>query len=1293
MTSTSWQFAIDVGGTFTDVLARRPDGTTLSHKLLSSGAVRGVVEEGSTDTAVVDPRRRAEPSEFWVGYTLSLIGPDERPLSPSPSDSSPVSFARVIGFESDRGRLLLDSPIAETATWRLAQSHSSARAHSYELRSHESAPITAIRYVMGLRLTDPIGPIEVRLGTTRATNALLERKGGKTAFVTTKGFGDILKIGYQDRPRLFDLNIRKRDELASTYVEIDERISATGVPLKPVNPHRVHRQLTQLKNAGIESLAICLLHSHINPTHEELVERVARKLGFPHISVSSRLARLERIVSRGDTTVVDAYLSPVIQGYIAELRRSLPQATILLMTSLGGLVSAENASGKDTVLSGPAGGVLGCRHVARAVGYARAIGFDMGGTSTDVCRIDEPPQELEYQLETVKAGVRIMSPMLAVETVAAGGGSLCEFDGQKLIVGPHSAGADPGPACYGRGGPLTVTDMNLALGRLSADHFPFPLNGRIVEEKLTALCEIINSTTSSTLSRYSLADGFIQIANANMASAIKQVSTAKGLDVRDYVLTAFGGAAGQHACGVARLLDIRRVLCSPFAGVLGALGIATADIKRMTQQSVEQPLTAGARQRLEETFAALTQKGRKQLLRDGVPADAIGPVDRTLDVCYEGQTSVLTVPADPLRQVHRAFEELHRRMYGYVHEARQVVIKAARVELTARTPRGQWSNSKLSLSSSAATYTQLMVNGAMTQVPIFTRHALHPGCRISGPAIVVESSSTLVIEDGWTADVLSTGDILLTDAGTAEERSETNHAVACDPIRLELFNNQFSAIAEQMGQTLRRTALSVNVKERMDYSCAIFTSGGDLVANAPHIPVHLGGMSDCVKCLIEDVRHFRRGDVYITNDPFRGGSHLNDVTVISPVHDECGAQLLFFTASRAHHAEIGGTRPGSMPPDSTSLAQEGILIRAFAWMHDGRARQDELRGLLTSGPHPSRSPEENLADIAAQVAANRTGARELAALTAWRGWDVVRAYMQHIQTAAERKMRSALSRLPDGAYRFEDRLDDGSPICVTLTIAGDSATIDFTGTAPALHGNLNANPSITRSAILYCLRCLIHEDIPLNAGVLLPIRLILPECFLNPRPHEDPSRCPAVVGGNVETSQRIVDCLFGALKLVAASQGTMNNVLMGNERFGYYETICGGAGAGNGFHGADAVHTHMTNTRLTDPEVLEARVPVRLVRFQIRRGSGGAGEWRGGCGVIREWEFLEPLDVSIISQRRTTAPYGLLGGGFGLPGRNILRRAGSDRDESLPPIVSLSVQPGDRLTIETPGGGGWGIER
>lgn len=1270
MSESNWQFSIDVGGTFTDVVAHAPDGTApRTFKLLSSGAVGGAVDAGSTANTIVDASRASSPDLVWRDYQLSVATGD--------ADHPETHVRCVVHFDGSTGRLTLDRPLPAAP----------APGTPYALFSGEQAPVTGIRYVLGLGLADPIGSVEVRLGTTRGTNALLERKGPRTAFVTTKGFADALKIGNQDRPALFALEICKRDELATHAVEIDARMSADGTRLRELDERSARSQLIELRRSGFEALAICLLHAHVNPADELTLGRIAREIGFSHVSLSSDVSRLEGFVPRSDTTVVDAYLSPVIADYTRKLRSSLPDAAIKFMTSAGGLVSAATVGGKDTVLSGPAGGVLGCANVSQRAGFTKAIGFDMGGTSTDVCRIDTD-HRLEYQHETVKAGVRMMTPMLAIETVAAGGGSCCRFDGQKLVVGPESAGSDPGPRCYGRNGPLTVTDMNVYLGRVVNEFFPFPLDRAGVETELCSLTDVVNAAAGTRYTPTELACGFLDIANANMGAAIKRISVAKGYDVRDYILTAFGGAGGQHACAIARQLGMTRVLCHPAAGVLSAWGIAEAKVKRIGERSVQIVLSDDAVRGMILTLDELAHELTAILRRDGVGAHATEPAPATADLCYAGQSTRLTVPVGTADAMRGDFERQHQQLYGYHHAHHAIEVRAVRVELSGTSPAPQSLTAPAAGAPSVERFTKMFVAGEMIDVPVHLRSELYAEQTVQGPSIIIEPTSTIVIDDGWEGTVRSTGELVLVDR-TPTQRS-TAPSRDADPIQLELFNNRFASVAEQMGVTLRRTALSTNVKERLDYSCAVFTGTGDLVVNAPHIPVHLGGMSDCVKCLLEDVGTLEPGDVYITNDPYRGGSHLNDITVITPVHESGSGRLLFVVASRAHHAEIGGSKPGSMPPDSTRLAEEGVLIRAFRWMDGDTTRADALREILTAPPFPSRCPADNLSDIAAQVASNQTGARALQTLMLDHGTEVVVRYMTHIQSAAASKMQVALRRLPDGVQRFSDRLDNGATIRLAITVADDTARFDFTGTDGVLPGNLNANRAIVTSAVLYCLRCLIGEDIPLNAGILEPVEIILPECFLNPAAHADPSESPAMVGGNVETSQRVVDTIFGALQVVAASQGTMNNLLIGDATFGYYETICGGTGAGPGFHGADAVHSHMTNTRLTDPEILESRYPVRLIRFAIRHGSGGRGLTHGGCGAIRELEFLRTLDVSILSQRRTTRPYGLRGGEPGAAGRNLLRRADSDTTVELDPVVHLTVSPHDRIIIETPGGGGWG---
>ncbi|HEX5442466.1 MAG TPA: hydantoinase B/oxoprolinase family protein [Pirellulales bacterium] len=1269
------EFWIDVGGTFTDCFARLPDGTLRRHKLLSSGVTKGAAAAGSDRSQIVDPARRTDPPQFWNGFPLRLLD----------ATGGAVAMARVKSFDSATGAFSLEAPLAAEPI----------AGQAYELVGEDESPVLGIRYLLGLAAGQPLPKVSVRLGTTRGTNALLTRRGAKTALVTTRGFADILHIGYQNRPKLFELNIRKPAPLFDAVVEIDERVTAEGQVLASPDRSVVGEQLRELKNRGIESLAICLLHAFDQPAHEELVAEVARELGFEEISVSSRVAPLIKLVSRGDTTVVDAYLNPVLRRYVARLRAALG-GELRIMTSAGGLVRAEQFVGKDSILSGPAGGVVGFSHVARQAGFDRSIGFDMGGTSTDVARFDGR-FELEY--ETERAGVRVVAPMLSIETVAAGGGSVCHFDGIKLVVGPDSAGADPGPACYGRGGPLAVTDVNFFLGKILPRHFPFPLDRAAVERRLDELAGRVAAATGKQLSHVELCDGFVRVANSNMVKAIQSISVAKGYDPRDYVLVAFGGAAGQHACAVASELQMTRVLLHADAGLLSAYGIGQADVARHRATGVYQAYSPQTVAGLADRFEELTDVARREVLDEGI-SDSQIEVRRSLDLRYRGLDAYLTIAEPADGDYASAYAAEHERLYGYQRDDRPLEIVAMRVEVVGHTagfepPAVAAVRRHPSSEATAIAW----FDAARHETKVFDRAALRPGDVLQGPAIIHEAASTTVIDPGWQGEILARGELLLTDGGG---QARTVVSTEADPVMLEIFNNQFAGIAEQMGITLRATASSVNVKERLDFSCAVFTASGDLVANAPHIPVHLGAMGETVKRLLIDNPSMLPGDVYVTNDPYRGGSHLPDVTVVTPVFGNAPAgslgpggrpdqQLLFFTASRAHHAEIGGIRPGSMPPFSRNLAEEGVLIRNFKLVDAGRSRMDELGELLATGPYPSRNVADNLADIAAQVAANQRGAHDLARLVERYTLPVVTAYMSHIQNAAERKMRAALARLGDGEYRFVDHLDDGSPITVAVTIAGDAATIDFSGTGPVLSGNLNANRAIVTAAVMYCLRCLIAEEIPLNQGVLTPVRMVLPECLLNPPEGPTPAESAAMVGGNVETSQRVVDVLLGALGVAAASQGTMNNLLFGDAQFGYYETICGGAGATPQADGANGVHTHMTNTRLTDPEVLERRYPVRLHEFSIRRGSGGAGRHRGGDGVVRRIEFLRALEVSILSQRRGEyRPFGLAEGQAGAPGRNTLERAEGGR-EQLPGQVQFLAQPGDVLTIETPGGGGVGM--
>lgn len=1268
---TRWQFWIDVGGTFTDCIAQSPQGELSEWKTLSSGVVKGTLPPGHAGRDVLDPQRAGMPENFWAGWMFTCAAPHHQ-----------GTWQTEILGSSPAGGLVLKEPLPEGLT-----------GGGYELRCEDASPIICIRRILRLRLDQPIPQVDVRLGTTWGTNALLERTGAKVALLVTRGFGDCLLIGNQDRPELFALNIVKPRPLYASVVEIDERLAPDGSVLHPLHEVFAREQLLALRQAGIESVAICLLHAYRNSRHEERLEELAREAGFDEVSRSSSVAPVIKLIPRAETTVLDAYLTPILRDSLAGLRKRLGAgSTLKLMASHGGLVDSRDFSGKDSILSGPAGGVTAFAEIARQAGFDRSIGFDMGGTSTDVSRFDG---RFDLESETVKAGVRIATAALAIETVAAGGGSICSFDGVQLRVGPASAGAEPGPACYGRGGPLTITDANVALGRVLPDRFPFPLDLAAVTDRLDELIRNLNAAQPGRrYSREELAQGFIDIANENMARAMRRISVRKGYDPADHLLVCFGGAGGQHACALARALGFRSILIHPYSGLLSAYGMGLADIRRREERTVLVPFSDAAIAAVQPTFQELEVRLTAEVRAEGIPAEHILRPVRSLGLRYQGVESTIVVPQPPDGDYRRAYEQQHRQHYGYVHRQRPLEIATIAVEVIGKLPQASPPQAPQQTAPlQAESLVQTWFEGRQVATSVVLRSQLQAGHRLAGPALICEAGASIWIEPGFQAQVRPTGEVLITHSPTSAVAPQEADEQP-DPVQLEIFNNRFASIAEQMGVTLRKTSLSTNVKERLDYSCALFDAQGGLVVNAPHIPVHLGAMGETVRCLLRDNPAMAPGDVFLTNDPYAGGSHLPDLTVVTPVFDVETGQLLFLTASRAHHAEIGGMTPGSMPPFSRVLGEEGVLIRNFKVLDRNVSRMAELRELLLSGPWPSRNVADNLADISAQVAANHLGETLLAELVRACSLRQVQRYMKFIQSAAEWKMRRALAALPDGQYAMTDHLDDGSPIAVRITIRGAAADIDFTGTGPVLATNLNANRAIVTAAVMYAFRCLIDESIPLNSGVLRPLTIHLPECLLSPPARADRSQCPAVVGGNVETSQRVVDVLLGALGLAAASQGTMNNLTFGDETFGYYETICGGAGATAAADGADAVHTHMTNTRLTDVEVFETRYPARIEEFSIRRGSGGNGTHRGGDGIRRVIRFLRPLHVSLLTQRRGPyPPFGLKGGSPGQLGRNLLQRNGAREVEQLPGAVRLDVQAGDRLIIETPGGGGFGPAR
>jgi 5-oxoprolinase (ATP-hydrolysing) len=1147
----------------------------------------------------------------------------------------------------------------------------------------------------------------------------LERRGAPTALFITRGFGDLLRIGTQQRPDLFALDVRRSEPLYSEAVEVNERLAADGSVLLPLDLAALEPAARRLLAAGVRVAAVALMHSYRDPAHEHAVRDFLLSLGFVHVSCSADLAPLIKLLPRAETAVVDAYLGPVIGDYLAGVRAALGDGRLHVMTSAGGLVRPEDFCAKDSLLSGPAGGVVGAALAGRRGGFARVIAFDMGGTSTDVARFDGG---FEYVWEHEVGGGRIVAPALAIESVAAGGGSVCTFDAQGLRVGPESAGAQPGPACYGAGGPLTVTDANLLLGRIVPGRFAIPVEPRAAAEAADVLAARVHAATGERIGREALAAGLVDIADERMADAIRTISLRRGYDPAAYALVAFGGAGGQHACGVARRLGIRTVVVPPDAGLLSALGIGHAPVERFAERQVLRPLDE-AEAELPEMVSTLAAQASAAVAREGVSVDDIGVRRRIVNLRYAGQDSTLSVDWDGASPLRPEFEARYAAVYGHRPESRPVEVESIRVIASTSTEAESAAPTPDPFDARPDGTSPLWTAGGWRDVPVFQRDALRPGARIAGPALVVERHSATVTDVGWTLEMdgsgalvlrasaeASTGDADTPASSTSAEAAEANASPASrtpgsgsdqksstgifepsedapEVVRRELFTNRFAALVGEMGEMLRRTALSTNVKERLDFSCALLDADGELVVNAPHIPVHLGALGLCVRMVCEAVE-MRAGDVVVTNHPAFGGSHLPDVTVITPVHDGGGA-LLGYVASRAHHAEIGGSRPGSMPPDATTLAEEGVVIAPMHLVRGGVARWDEMRGALAGGPFPSRSVDDNLADLAAAVAANHRGAELLRGLAREHGAVRTARYMAALKQRAEEQVRAALARIPDGAYEAEQRLDDGSLLRVRIQVAGDEAVIDFAGSSGVHPGNLNATPAIVRSVVLYVLRLLVREPLPLNEGLLRAVELRIPPGLLNPPFGGDASCASAVVGGNTEVSQRLTDTLLKALGLAACSQGTMNNVLWGSGRFGYYETVCGGTGAGPGWHGTHAVHSHMTNTRITDPEVVEHRYPVRVERFGIRTGSGGHGRWRGGDGAVREVIFLEPMSLSVLTQHRTEGPYGVHGGAPGAPGCQTVIRA-SGETLFLAPVDGCEVGPGDRLLLETPGGGGWG---
>ena len=1257
----------DVGGTFTDCIIHDSLGRRET-KVLSSGLIRAAVDSIIGHHAIkLTSIACADTDQFWRGASVSAI---HRDGSATPLGTIASQLGETISLED---------PIPASIR--------GGGLNAVEIDAHLEAPVLAVRLLLRLPLNQPLPPTEVRMGTTRGTNALLTRQGAKTALLITRGFADILRIGEQDRPDLFSLVITKPAPLTEQVVEVTERLDANGKVLAPIDQASLRHDLQNLKHQGVESLAICFLHSHVNDVHERQTFQLAQQAGFSSISLSSDVAPLIKLVSRAETTTLDAYLNPVLSGYIDKVWHQFGgerNCHLRLMTSAGNLVQPKTFRGCDSILSGPAGGIVALGHVAQLANADQAIGLDMGGTSTDVSRF---VGRVGRRYESRVAGVRLMSPMMDIETIAAGGGSICDVsDDGRMIVGPASAGADPGPASYGRGGPLTVTDINLLLGRISEQRFPFRLQVQSAKDKLAQVRQRLPDANRFS-SDQELSEGFLSIAIAHMAEAVRNVSTAQGTDVRKMTLVGFGGAAGQHVCRVAQSLGINRIIDHPDAGLMSALGMGLASVGRIITHGVYQPLSDLSPAMIDQIAQEL--KTQAKALMESEHADAATlNFDFQSDLRYAGTDSTLSLDLEPLATLSERFHASHLQTFGYNQTERPIEVVAIRCEVTVPT-RSLEDGTDGPFQSVADQTVRIWNHGQWIDASYLVRETIRAGTTIPAPAMIVGRHGTLLVEPGWQAKRIHHGIIELTPvefpSSTMTDGSPLDQAD--DPVLLEVVARRLQGIADGMGEVLRRTAISVNIKERRDYSCAIFRRDGALVANAPHVPVHLGAMGHTVRHLIETFPAMVPGDCFLSNDPFTGGSHLPDLTVVTPIFCQHQSAPAFFVASRAHHAEIGGRTPGSMPPDATTLAEEGVLIRDFSLVRSGRTRINELRALLSSGPFPSRSVQENLADVAAQQAAGAHGAAAIGELTKVHSPELIEALMSKLLTVAADSMQRWINTLSEQPMQFLDSLDDGSPIGVTIQRNGQRLSIDF-NTGGVHPRGFNATPAIVTAAVMYVLRTCSGSDLPLCDGVISNVDINIPAGLLNPPANSDPQKCAAVVAGNVETSQRIVDVLLGALGVAAASQGTMNNVLMGDETFGYYETIGGGSGATSGADGADAVHTHMTNTRITDPEVLESRLPVRLHRFAIRRGSGGAGLHRGGDGMIREFEFFKPLVVSLLTGRRTQPPYGASGGESGQCGRNTLIR--NNQTIELPPTATINVDRGDRLIIETPGGGGWG---
>lgn len=1242
-----WKIWVDTGGTFTDCLSIDPERNLCRLKLLSSGKLRGTITS-CTGSLLIVSVTWPTTDDIFEGYRIKIKGIKQKEFT-------------VIDSHLSSGKISLDEKPGEVQD------------REFELYSGEEAPIVAARLVTKTKLSSQLPALEMRLGSTKGTNALLERKGSPVLFLTTKGHGEMLKIGSQQRPDLFSLNVIKPAPIYTEVVEIDERILADGQIERHLSPQSIEKLKAQFLESKQGAFAISFLNSYKNPAHELKVEELLRQLGHQYVSVSSKLVNEIGILARSQTSVVNAYLSKTIEDYLTRVKSSLTEGSLKVMTSAGGLVNYSSFLPKDSLLSGPAGGVVGCASIARAFGISKILSFDMGGTSTDVSHY---AGGFDYNFTTEINHIFISSPTLAIETVAAGGGSICSFDGYKMAVGPESASASPGPACYGNDGPLAITDINLLLGRVDAANFSIPLNRDAAKEAfLHVRSKMVDISDEEVL------NGFIRIANEKMAEAIRKISIGKGYNPTEYTLLAFGGAGGQHACSIATLLNMQRVLIPYDAGLLSAYGMGKAEVERFVIHQVLKPL-ADVQGRLAEKFEEMASQAYNQLKTEGFENDRIYTRNKFVYLRFQGQESTLEVEFDEVSLLS-SFENVYRKRYGHWIDKGVVELESLKLIAASKERSDDFSRELYDPYRPDHNRKVKCFTGEKWQdIPAYSWENLNPGATFDGPALILSNNSTVYLELGWEASIEKGRNALLSkniDVNKQEEK--ISHSA-----ELELFTNRFKSVADDMGAILQRTSFSVNVKDRLDFSCAVLDSEGFLVANAPHIPVHLGSLGVCVRSVAQVIK-MEEGDVIITNHPGFGGSHLPDVTLISPVFYE-GVRIGYI-ANRAHHAEIGGTTPGSMPADAKFLGEEGVVIPPTYLVKSNQARWEFIEDLFRSGPFPSRSVKENLADLNGALASIKTGVDGITLLCATHGCDEVRSYMKKLLDFSGQSLFATFSKLKNTEWDAEELLDDGSIIRVAISKTPETILFDFTGTSEVHPGNLNANLAILNSAIIYVLRLMLEAPLPLNEGLMKYVKISVPHCMLNPTFDKEPMNCPAVVGGNTETSQRIVDTLIKALNLAACSQGTMNNLIFGNSNFGFYETIGGGVGAGEGFTGADAVHQHMTNTKITDPEVMEFRYPVVLEKMAIRHDSGGEGKWRGGDGIVREIRFTEDVILTILSQHRAQAPFGVAGGFPGKPGRQTVIKSSGDEIE-LKGIETIELQKGDLIRIETPGGGGYG---